>query len=269
MKEKLMCLFLMFCSVTAIGAGFERKWFWTYRGAAETGDHIVVTFNLETNNVTINGESIFSSPPDLSQIENPFLFLFAMNWGVIFHLSQLLASNKIGSVIPFYINVNDPIFKHVAEGEDGKSLFYFDKKADITLKSGIRYKKIGFKSKNGSMICIYMEEINGSEYTIRAVFMTSDKKYKHSYRDFNFKKDFGDGGSGGAGLVSNMLTYDSEIYYKQRMKNNYLDKSLADPFNNYLDKKLADPFNKSLEYNNMLVKIMISCSLYWLSSVGR
>lgn len=208
-KSTLLTIVLFTLSASSIGAwggGFAKRWFWFYSGKNEVS-YVVITYDPENSgNNAIEGEGITSSDE-----QNPFSAFFNGYWYDVFNCAENIVKSGIQNYCSLTIPMNDPIFKHTIKEP---TVFKASSSGSSKIRRLEKYHKVVFKSENGSTIVIFFEKLNDLEYRVSAIFMNSAAGEKYSYRDFNFRKDYGDDGSSGASTAINFFALNPNSHNK-------------------------------------------------------
>ena len=242
-KYRLLLVFSLVLSTYSFGAGFSKRWFWFYHDEVDDKSYLVIDFDpfnadhnkvLEVNAITARDHT-----------ENPFSALFNGNWYNIFAFSSDVLSAETKTFPSFNVPLYDPLFKHIVTEATVFKFGYIGQNSKLP-----NYKKVTFIAKSSATITIFLEKMSDSEYRVSAVFMKSEEGEKYSYRDFSFRRDYGDGSGGGAGTLVNTLTHSHKHSFHQGLEKRSLDNSLAIT-SKYLPSKF-EPLFKPVLYTYIL-----------------
>lgn len=248
MKKFTLFTALFIVSTASFCSGFSKRWFWFY-SANDEKYHVVITYdpeNKESCSITSN-EGVISA-----YLINPFDNLIDGNvghWPNLFDFADKARKGELEDDFSVILPANDPLLRHIITEQTR-----FTVRSSGVYSKSINYYKVVFESKSGDSIAIYLENIKGNKYRVSALFLKSVNGGKYSYRDFNFKKDFGDGGSGSggnAGTLVNLLHHPYDVHHRETycLEN----KSLHDLV--YARKRLAVPLeflSKTFVYTYVL-----------------
>ena len=200
MKYRLLFFLFLLQSALSFGESFQKRWFWFYDDENERSV-LIISFDPEAERYSVIDHS---SNDELQN--NPFSAMFNGNWYDVFRYSDMLARSDAPEKISFLVPGNDPLLRHVlTEKHETFTLSYV---SNIIIRNAFEYKKVVFKNvTNGALILIYLQKTSENSYRVNAVLMKSSSGKKYSYRDLNFKRDFGGGDSGAAGTVVQFITH--------------------------------------------------------------
>ena len=203
MNNKILFMIAIVFSAASLGNDFTDRWFWFNVGEKETGTVIKITLKPERKSSYLkdgSGNFIGSNTNYLVQVYSS-LGVNHADWHQVFIYSVELArgNSSIESLIPFVVLHGEPIFDVVVSQP---TVF---KPVNIDLlksNNNTTYCKVLYSADNGLNFSIYLEKLPDSNYRVSAIFLESSHA-KYSYRDYNFKRDFGDGGAGtGTGVTT-------------------------------------------------------------------
>ncbi len=213
----LSALFFMFSTFSFAG-GFEKRWFWFYSDNDEQY-HVVITYDpQDEKNCSITD----SNGAILLYTHNPFDGILIGNIGHWPNLFSFAGEASKGDINPDFlltIPAHDPLLQHIIEQPTS-----FKVRSSGKYSKSENYHKVVFEAENKATIVIYLEKIEENEYRVSALFLKSEKGEKYSYRDFNFRRDFGnDGNDGGANMVVNYLHYQPDTRYRKYLEYELID----------------------------------------------
>ena len=226
---KRIVLFAVLCiivSTSSFGAGFLKRWFWFY-SANDMKYHLIITYdpqNKENCSVTT------SQGYKLHYIPNPFAALSEGRvgyWPDLFSVADKSRKGEIDIGFAFIVLPNDPLLERMVTQP---TLFKVNSSEQYPRSDGLKiYHKVVFISVNKSTISVYLVKTSTGtggkdEYSVSAIFFNPEKGKEYSLRDYTFRRDFDDGGSGGASTSVNFLHYQFDTRHREYLENTLIDK---------------------------------------------